>query len=386
MNLIAIHEAILFVAVKNIVKMYSFPRNMAGAVALNEICWLGKDLQAQSGCINRLFIGKLKLVDVLIVACDDGQVSIWHLHNINAAPLILQNQISSWGISTSILNTVAVSANNHLITLFDLETGQKGILAGHLHNIPCIQFSKCGKYLVSCSIDGTCKLWNAISMQFIRDVYVGMQRGWSVMLLPDKCKKRDFGSLECVNIESPLDETRTVVIPERVSHEYSFDLGEMLEELEDDSDSNHPSSEDSILSYEYEDGNLIPQQFETNEPVALTNLVCFCAQTHILILNLNGEVIRMIENQFLDSYRIALTLSLRDGSIFVAALSRINSSTIQTIGVDEIYSQRTFEATLVGIGAVEQGDCYSLVHLFSNGDIKVTKLTFESHRHREMLI
>ena len=36
----------------------------------------------------------------------------------------------------------------------------KSVLRGHENNIPNICFSACGRFLVSCSIDGTCRLWN----------------------------------------------------------------------------------------------------------------------------------------------------------------------------------------------------------------------------------
>jgi len=32
-------------------------------------------------------------------------------------------------------------------------------LKGHLHNIPAVDISPCGNYLVSASIDETCRLW-----------------------------------------------------------------------------------------------------------------------------------------------------------------------------------------------------------------------------------
>lgn len=40
--------------------------------------------------------------------------------------------------------------------------GEKAIsvLRGHEHNIPNICFSACGRFLVSCSIDSTCRVWN----------------------------------------------------------------------------------------------------------------------------------------------------------------------------------------------------------------------------------
>ena len=47
------------------------------------------------------------------------------------------------------------------------------VLSGHLHNIPNICFSPCGTFLVSCSIDRTCRVWNVHTGEHILTRTVG---------------------------------------------------------------------------------------------------------------------------------------------------------------------------------------------------------------------
>jgi len=76
------------------------------------------------------------------------------------------------------LRLLAVSNNDHEIRVVDLmdhssmsdpDAGWPGPapeyhrLLGHEHNIPAIDISACGTWLVSASIDGTCRLWERAS-------------------------------------------------------------------------------------------------------------------------------------------------------------------------------------------------------------------------------
>ena len=47
------------------------------------------------------------------------------------------------------------------------------VLSGHLHNIPNISFSPCGMFLVSCSIDRTCRVWNVHTGELLLTRTVG---------------------------------------------------------------------------------------------------------------------------------------------------------------------------------------------------------------------
>jgi WD40 repeat protein len=54
---------------------------------------------------------------------------------------------------------VAVGSNTFKVTVYNLSTGGKKTVNAHQHNVPCVSFSPCGKYLASTSIDKTLKIW-----------------------------------------------------------------------------------------------------------------------------------------------------------------------------------------------------------------------------------
>ncbi len=60
---------------------------------------------------------------------------------------------------------LAVSSNAHEITICTLQSLDMGIvqvtrLHGHSHNVPTVDFSHCGRFIVSGSIDGSCRVWD----------------------------------------------------------------------------------------------------------------------------------------------------------------------------------------------------------------------------------
>jgi WD40 repeat protein len=93
------------------------------------------------------------------------------------------HHVSTWGVAMhGELRLLAVSNNNHEIRLIDLmdhaaaaasdseddaaampDVPEFERLVGHAHNIPCIDVSACGQWLVSASIDGTCRMWRRAS-------------------------------------------------------------------------------------------------------------------------------------------------------------------------------------------------------------------------------
>lgn len=90
---------------------------------------------------------------------------------------------------------IAVSSNEHIIRLFYpidpllgpvVGTSQSRVLKGHVHNIPCVDFSPCGRYLVSCSIDGTCRIWNVDSGDIVSDHAIDSLKWNWVSLFIDK--------------------------------------------------------------------------------------------------------------------------------------------------------------------------------------------------------
>jgi WD40 repeat protein len=54
---------------------------------------------------------------------------------------------------------VVVGSNAHKIRVYDLQTRQETVINAHSHNVPCVSFSPCGKFIASTSIDKSVKIW-----------------------------------------------------------------------------------------------------------------------------------------------------------------------------------------------------------------------------------
>lgn len=132
-----------------------------------------------------------ELRELVIAATDDGKIYVWFVDERldlmkSREPLILDNEISSWSLAVHPSRDIlAVGANDHNIGIFSLSSGNLlGRLEGHEHNIPSISFSPCGDFLISASIDGSCKLWDIQNISCITECKLGDgQWGWGAILL-----------------------------------------------------------------------------------------------------------------------------------------------------------------------------------------------------------
>ena len=165
--------------------------------------------------INSLTVGDLGLEEVLVSAHDDGDVCVWYTRDLTRIAIRRNVGMSAWGIALhKEKRLLAVSANSHLIYVYDLgigdeerkakrakkaaegaaaasgrfalsnencwrngnnrwrgggssdrlpaSTGGVKVLKGHGHNIPSISFldDDSGKWLVGTSIDGLVIVWD----------------------------------------------------------------------------------------------------------------------------------------------------------------------------------------------------------------------------------
>ncbi|KAI7867613.1 WD40-repeat-containing domain protein [Mucor mucedo] len=138
--------------------------------------------------INAIKVSRLLGKEVLVSASENGEVCIWRTEHLDEAPMVLNNEIATWGIAIHAdQGLVAVSANNKIITIYNIlemtrdnpiyggsdNTGNllgkelKIELVGHEHNIPNIDFSETGKYLASASIDQTCRVWDITTRKVV---------------------------------------------------------------------------------------------------------------------------------------------------------------------------------------------------------------------------
>ena len=190
----------------------------------------------QPHAINSILIGKLGNQEILVCACDDGDVVAYYTSTIQRAidgpplgltveqrlrPLLLTNiEKSAWGLAIhSNARLIAASSNKHDITVFSFaltedailrgespdpdkidaiklnsrERDTEFILCGHSHNIPNISFLNAdsdieGRYLVSTDLTGTMLIWDLQQRCGIKRMppiednrSVNSRSGWSVV-------------------------------------------------------------------------------------------------------------------------------------------------------------------------------------------------------------
>lgn len=96
-----------------------------------------------------------------------GQVRMLYLNDLERQPSKFSNLVkttqdnSTWSVDGAQVNPprVAVGSNTHKVTVYDLSSSEKHTINAHQHNVPCVSFSPCGRFLATTSIDKTLKVW-----------------------------------------------------------------------------------------------------------------------------------------------------------------------------------------------------------------------------------
>jgi WD40 repeat protein len=104
--------------------------------------------------------------EFLVTVDMGGNMRMLYLRDLNREPskysnITPQPDNSTWSVDGAAVAPprVAVGSNTHNVTVYDLSTGGKTTVSAHKHNVPCVSFSPCGKYLATTSIDKTLKIW-----------------------------------------------------------------------------------------------------------------------------------------------------------------------------------------------------------------------------------
>lgn len=85
--------------------------------------------------INSLTVGELGLEEVLVSAHDDGNVCVWYTRDLARIALRLSVGKSAWGVALhKARRLLAVSANSHVITVFELGVGKNKPAAREARN------------------------------------------------------------------------------------------------------------------------------------------------------------------------------------------------------------------------------------------------------------
>ncbi|ORX52847.1 hypothetical protein DM01DRAFT_1408168 [Hesseltinella vesiculosa] len=204
MNLCAtsrIDPSLYFIAANNAIRVH---RISGRAISFDPVGLLRPEFASDSS-INAIKIGHMtKEIEILVAVGDMGEVYAWRLDAIefndrNDQPPVLFHDTndqgtSTWGIAIHESGLLAVSANNYKIKVFNMATmldlpvnnvlsQQTNLtLEGHNHNIPSIDIDSTGRFLISGSIDATCRLWDLSTGQQIAQRTLGSQshhrRSW----------------------------------------------------------------------------------------------------------------------------------------------------------------------------------------------------------------
>jgi len=103
-----------------------------------------------------------------IVTVDmNGQGRMLYLTDLDKDPIKFSNidqrthDNSTWSVDGSSQNPprVVVGSNTFNMNVYNLQTGAKSKVLAHQHNVPCVSFSPCGRFIASTSIDKTVKVW-----------------------------------------------------------------------------------------------------------------------------------------------------------------------------------------------------------------------------------
>lgn len=228
--------------------------------------------------INHIRTGFIGDQESLVAVGEFGCILVWNLRGLDGEPVLMESSdfASTWGIAMSPKNfLLATSSNSHAVTIFHFPSRriifsleqQKGsekeseVIQIHKHNIPSLDFSPCGKFLASCSIDGQVVLWSLASGEITRIKSSSIEWGWLVRFVPSqqydlrtsngKYSKYYYNS----NIEEPeiheqpsIDYMRNRTALE----EFANDL-----DMEDSEDYGNVIDADDLISYNNHFINLI---------------------------------------------------------------------------------------------------------------------------------
>ncbi|RGB41272.1 hypothetical protein C1646_636573 [Rhizophagus diaphanus] len=246
MNLLAISDIdknIMFVAMNDTIFVHRLNFNGKPSEPFKKLRYSTEpDYTNKSHTINAIKVGKIGNEEVLVSVDEAGDIRIWFTSNLDKNPIQFSNNESTWGIALhGPKRLLAVSSNSHEITIFNLKEsgkffnefdddddnlessgeesqtprtyasvltkisesdalGEKAIsvLRGHEHNIPNICFSACGRFLVSCSIDSTCRVWNIKTGELMQkkiltgdwsDLNDNDEWGWTANFVPKSAFK-----------------------------------------------------------------------------------------------------------------------------------------------------------------------------------------------------
>ncbi|PVV04881.1 hypothetical protein BB560_000590 [Smittium megazygosporum] len=202
--------------------------------------------------ISQLLLKKVSENTTLLIAvADNAFVFGWDINHLNSPPFVIKSDETAWGCDLNpSAGILGFSTNARTITLYNifailykyykllniknsdfleyshisnnincrlLQDNVSGLklvfvssyfisILGHNHNIPCIAFSENGKYVVSSSVDYTCRIFECFTGNCILSMKVGLQWGWNVKFLdPANFESTQLGISQVVPLSLKSD-------------------------------------------------------------------------------------------------------------------------------------------------------------------------------------
>jgi hypothetical protein len=154
MNILAVNEHLqeIYICDDNKLKVLDYPDNFH--YSLKHTLTL-EDSNSIESRINHLSLTRYKSEQLLILLTHSGLIFIYFPENWARSPIKLDNysedfdDFSVWSCSFHD-GLLAVGSNTHIITLWNLDTYEKQVLAELSHNIPCLDFNDKGLLASTC--------------------------------------------------------------------------------------------------------------------------------------------------------------------------------------------------------------------------------------------
>ncbi|KAF9905603.1 hypothetical protein EC991_001502 [Linnemannia zychae] len=169
------------------------------------------DEDSMDRTINVMQVGYLGTEEVLVTGNEAGEVvteSAWGIaihaerrlvgistnaHTVTVFHCGTNSRISPRHYPTSHTTTASAAATDaasssrpDLWSATSEPSTSQQILAGHGHNIPCVTFSPCGRFVATASVDRTCRTWRLSDGHQIQQKGLDPLWGWGVRFVPEE--------------------------------------------------------------------------------------------------------------------------------------------------------------------------------------------------------
>lgn len=195
MNLMVVSEKYRLLVVAVLAQLHVFALDPASGGILGEGPLKVVDLRNEGSEVNNMRLVTCAGREFLVTVDFAANVRMLYLDDLERDPIKFKNEYpwaednSTWSVDGNSVPgelppRVVVGSNAHSLTVFNLESGSaKKLPRAHGHNVPCVSFSPCGRFIASTSIDRSVKLWEQTADGNWQAVRMGLPDkdwGWAV--------------------------------------------------------------------------------------------------------------------------------------------------------------------------------------------------------------